>query len=241
MTLTNAIVSDTETTGLDPADSHLLEVAAVFSPKRENGDLAWQSFVEFEGDIPPDAKSAHHIQEHEVRPGAPYCNPRAKVLERLESFATPDTAFVFHNAAFDLGFLSELKSYPVVCTYRVSLHVYPDAPSHKNTALMYWLNTKPDERLTRGLAAHRALFDAAVTKSLLDHFLEKYSIDELVSLSTKPILLKTVRFGKYKGETWDKLVKDSGYVAWMRRSGNWADDVDVMYTLDVLQGRRDAA
>lgn len=240
MSIDTILVADTETGGFDPETAPLLEVAAVWHPRPSLGNYAYQQFSEYEGVIPPEAKAVHHIQESDVAPGAPNCSPRAAVIEKLLSFETDTSAWCFHNAAFDRGFLPELRR-PVLCTWRCSLHLWPEAPSHKNMALMYWLGTEPDRRLTAGLESHRALFDAAVTASILGRMLETHTADQLLELSTKPILLDTVRFGKYKGEKWTTLVRDSGYVAWMRRSGNWDDDVDVMYTLDVLQGRRDAA
>lgn len=238
--LTEAVVADTETSGFEPETCGLLEVAAVFAPKRGNGDLGWQSFVEFEGTIPPDAKAVHHIQEHEVARGAPFCNPREAVVEKLLSFDSGSTAYVFHNSAFDVGFLPELRERPLICTYRCALHVWPDAPSHKNTALMYWLGTKPDPRLTVGLAAHRALFDAAVTTSLLEHMLKSHTLDDLVALTQKPVLLTTVRFGKHKGEKWADVPRD--YAQWaLYRSDMAAENPDLKYTLEVRLGLRDAA
>lgn len=227
------LVCDTETTGLDAATGSLLEVAWI-------GDRAhgW-SFVDFEGEIPPDAKATHHILESYVRPGSKDCAPREAVLERLLD-AARDSVVIFHNAAFDLQFLPELKDHPLICTYRCAMHVWPDAPSHKNQTLRYWQGVTPDENLLAGLGPHRALYDAAVTRVVLKKMLETRTVEELLYLTKQPILLETVRFGKYKGSTWKELVRDSGYVGWMRRSGNWDNDVDVMHTLDVLTGRKAA-
>lgn len=240
--ITEVIVSDTETTGFDPAEgAALLEVAAVWAPKSsKSGVLAYQSFVEFEGNIPPEAKAVHHIQERQVLPGAEFCNPRHQVIETLLGFEHETSAWAFHNAAFDTLFLPELTR-PVICTYRCSLHLYPDAPSHKNMALMYWLGETPNPALTVGLESHRALYDAACTATLLDRLrAEGYSYDELVELTKKPVLLTTVRFGKHKGMTWAEVPRD--YAQWcLYKSDMAAENPDLKYTLEVRLGLKDAA
>jgi exodeoxyribonuclease X len=226
--LDRAVVLDTETTGFDPPEAQLLEVAFV------TGLVGYSSFVEYEGEIPPAAKAVHHIQEESVRPGAPNCYPRERVLEDVLE-ASKNSVVVFHNAAHDLKFLPELKDRPLVCTYRCALHVWPDAPDNKNQTLRYWKKAQPNALLIAGLEAHRALYDAAVTQAVLAEMLKERTLDQLVELTKKPVLLTTVRFGKYKGQNWTDVPRD--YRAWMRRSGNWAEDVDVMHTLDVLDGR----
>jgi exodeoxyribonuclease X len=239
--ITEVIVSDTETTGFDPAEgAALLEVAAVWAPGASSkGVLAYQSFVEFEGKIPPEAKSVHHIQEASVSPGAPFCNPRQHVIDQLLSFETDSTAWAFHNAEFDLRFLPELTR-PVICTYRCAMHLWPDAPSHKNTALMYWLETTPDPRLTAGLESHRALYDTAVTATLLDRLSREHSYDELVELTKKPILKTKVNFGKHKGMQWSEVPRD--YAQWCLYKSDMAEkDADLRYTLEVRLGLKEAA
>lgn len=227
-TIQDVVVSDTETTGFDPANCSLLEVAAC------GPDFGWWHYVDYEGDIPADARSAHHISPDDVRPGSYNCMPRAKVIENLLVVAGSRIP-VFHNAEFDLGFLPELKDREVICTYRCALHMYPDAPNLKNQTLRYWLGVEPRPELIAGLAPHRGLYDSAVTLAILGKMLESRSIDQLIDMTKHPVLLTTVRFGKYKGLSWKEVPRD--YRAWMRRNGNWETDRDVMFTLDVLDGR----
>ena len=234
------VVSDTETTGFEAASCSLLEVAAVRVPRPSSGTIAYQSFVEFEGEIPPDAKATHHITEAEVAPGARFCSPRERVVAKLLEFEHEEMAWAFHNAAFDQTFLPELTR-PVICTYRCALHMYPEAPSHKNQALRYWLGLEPEEYLTQGLAAHRALYDAGVTAALLNHMARVTgSFDELVRLTNTPVLLTTVRFGKHKGEKWSDVPRD--YAQWCLYKSDMArDNPDLKFTLEVRLGLRDAA
>lgn len=224
------IACDTETTGFDPETCSLLEVAATTT------DSSWWQFIEFEGEIPADAKGTHHITEEDVRPGAPRVGTRDAAIQTLAALGEGRVP-VFHNLKFDKMFLPELEGLDVICTLQCARHLYPDAPNHKNQTLRYWLKTKPRPEVLEGLAPHRGLYDAEVTYSIAMHMLEAgHSVDDLIHLTNTPVLLRTVSFGKYKGELWKDVPRD--YRNWMRRSGNWADDVDVMYILDVLDGRK---
>lgn len=238
--ITEVVVSDTETTGFDAATCSLLEVAFVRVPRPSSGTIAYQSFVEFEGEIPPDAKATHHITEAEVAPGARFCNPRARVIEELLGYEHDGMAWAFHNAKFDLTFLPELTR-PVICTYQCSLHLYPDAPSHKNQALRYWLGLEPAEYAIQGGQAHRALYDSAVTAALVNHLVQMVgSFEELVRLTNSPVLLTTVNFGKHKGEKWADVPRD--YAQWcLFRSDMAKDNPNLKYTLEVRLGLKDAA
>lgn len=222
-------VADTETTGVEPSNAVLLEAAVV------GGGLGQSWFVEFEGEIPPDARAVHHISPDDVRPGSGAI-PRELLGARIRELCSDSSVWAFHNAPFDLQFLPELDDQPVICTWRCAMHLWPDAPSYKNQVLRYWLGAEPRPELVEGLAPHRALYDAAVTSAVMEFMTKDATLDRLLKLSSEPILLKTVNFGKYKGESWETLVRDRGYVAWMIRSGNWAKDRDVMHTIETLRG-----
>jgi len=236
--ITEICIADTETTGIDPAKDSLLEVAQVFMPVDKPDNLIgdW-TYIEYNGVIPPEAKAVHHIVEKDVEHGAERCVPRDVHIKAMLDLHHDGYAYAFHNAPFDLGFLPELKDVPVICTYQCALHLYPDAPSYKNQVLRYWLGVEPKASMLEGLSPHRALYDSAVTAALLEQMLMLCSPEDLVELTKRPVLLKTVNFGKYKGESWKNVPSD--YRGWMRRSGNWSDDANVMYTLDVLDGRRE--
>jgi len=227
----SVVVCDTETTGFDPETCSLLEVAAC------GEDFGWWQYVEYEGEIPPDARATHHISPDDVRPGAPNSDIRESVVSRLGDVCE-GRVIVFHNAEFDLQFLPEVRDLDVICTLQCSRHLFPDAPNHKNQTLRYYLDVTPRPELVEGLAPHRGLYDSAVTMAILERMLETCTVEQLVEMTKQPIFLKTVGFGKYKGQLWTDVPRD--YLAWMRRSGNWDKDANVMHTLDVLTGRRAA-
>lgn len=231
MEISTIVVVDTETTGFDPATSALLEVGWVPVDRKGapiEGAADW-SFCEYEGEIPAEARAVHHIGPKDVARGAPRCLPAEVVVGDILRAEVPgEMVYAAHNAAFDRGFLPDL-TLPFICTFRCARHIWPDAPSHKNQVLRYWLGVEPDPSLLVGLDAHRAQYDAAVTAAILGRMLERHSPEELVGMTSRPVLLRRFSFGKHKDEPVEKIPRD--YLAWMRRSGNWRDDVDVSHTL----------
>jgi exodeoxyribonuclease X len=70
-----------------------------------------------------------------------------------------------------------------------------------------------------GLYAHRALYDCYVTAELLMYMGREaqWSIGEMREISNSPSLLHMMRFGKYKGKTFEEVARiDKGYLRWMR-------------------------
>lgn len=216
-------VVDTETTGLDPATDRVVEIAAVGMSSGENGwsigDGA-RSLVNPRRPIPPEASAVHHILDADVA-NAP---DMLEAIDRVLPLAWQDSVdvFVAHNARFDLGFLPMLKDKRWIDTYRCALHVWPDAPRHNNCTLFYWLGIPRFEEAR----AHSALFDASVTARLLLRLLAERSVEELIALSTKLVVLKTCRFGKHAGTPWVDVPID--YLQWAAKQGF---EPDVNFTI----------
>ena len=83
---------------------------------------------------------------------------------------------------------------------RVAKHLWPDAPGYGNQVLRYWLELPVDS----DCVPHRALGDAQVTAQLLlkELALVDGSVERLLELTETPVLLKTVSFGKHRGQLW---------------------------------------
>ena len=97
---------------------------------------------------------------------------------------------------------------------------------------------------------HRALPDALVTSALLIRELETVlnsldvevrenvpnnTVEELIAWIEKPKVLTTVRFGKHKGLSWDKVPRD--YLSWILKSMGDADR-DTLFTANYYLSRR---
>ncbi len=228
-------VIDCETTGLDPAHDRVVELAAV--EVRQASDLKrWvaghgaQSFVNPHIPVPPESSGIHHIIDADVV-GAP------DLGEALDHVLTPMwresvDIVAAHQARFDHGFLPPLKEKRWLCTWRCSLHVWPDAPTHSNAGLFYWLGFP---RLT-SVEHHRALFDATLTAHILRRLLEERSVDELLKLSRKAVVLKKVSFGMHFGKLWTEV--PGSYLEWARNIDDF--DPDVKFTIKTEIARRAA-
>lgn len=232
-------VVDTETTGLDPATASIVELGVVRMP----GFESFSCLIKPDHPIEIQAMAAHHLTNDMVKNGATLKN--ALIAARVH-----EADFVCaHNAAFDMGFLKIDK--PTICTYRCARHLWQDAPSYSNQVLRYWLELDKslydaDGKWIMQLPPHRALPDAWVTAHILDILLRNpgessfRSPEELVELTKKPILIKTVGFGAHKGKLWKDV--PHSYFAWMLRQKDF--DPDSIYTakfhLGMLKGDANA-
>jgi exodeoxyribonuclease X len=154
-----------------------------------------------------------------------------------------------HQCDFDRSFLPMLKDRRWIDTLRCAKHVWPDAPDFKNQTLQYFL----DIELPRD-GSHRALQDATVTARILARLLVERTVDELLTLSTTPVLLRTVNFGMHYGTPWNEVPTD--YLRWILREmemnslkraagalvelGRF-DDPDLILTVRTQLARRSAA
>jgi len=155
---TRIAVLDTETTGFDPAEGHVLvEVARVEIAGGVIGET-WSSLVRPGRPIPPDATAVHGITDAMVAsaPTAAELGP-----ELLAGIA--DRTLVFHNAAFDLPFLAVLLRAhgggpllnPVVDTLGLARGLF--GPGGNSLSALARRLDLPAE------IAHRALGDALTT------------------------------------------------------------------------------
>lgn len=205
-------VVDTETTGADE-DDQVVEVASVQLTLNDSRELmrtkTWSSL--FRPTVPVKAvgRAAHHITDAELQ--------KAPMI--YESLPLPIVGEVMacHNVKFDLQMLlqsgvpREMLPEKLICTWKCAMHLWPDAPKHSNQVLRYHLGAKQIK--TSKLPPHRALPDALVTASNLMLMLDIRTVDELVEMSSQPVLLHKIKFGKYVGQTWETL--DDGYLHWI--------------------------
>jgi exodeoxyribonuclease X len=208
-------VIDVETTGLSSTEHMICEVGWVdLVGEGQN----WK--VEGMGEqlchpgrkIPAEVSAIHHIVDADVI-GAP---PWPGVLREVctsEGMFKPD-AFCAHNARFEQQWATTdfTRDVPWICTLKVARRLWPDAPSHTNQSLRYMLDA---EGLDRDIAflSHRAMPDAYVTAFTLREMLKVATIEDLVSWTNSPSLLKKIQFGKHRGKRYDEV--DSGFLQWL--------------------------
>lgn len=223
-------VVDTETTGMDPADAEIIELAVVSLDTND----AWSALIRPTGPIPPQASAVHHLTADDFQTAYTGLPEAWSVM--TGEMGTADV-YAAHNAEFDAGFLKTYTGQVVagdvgeiqtrgtwLCTWRAALHLFPDAPSYGNQVLRYYLGLKP--YLPPGLAPHRALYDTLVTAELVRVMLTMKPIEELLAIQHQPVVLKTCGFGKHRGVPWNEVPRD--YLQWIIRNGDF--DKDTLHT-----------
>jgi exodeoxyribonuclease X len=219
------IVLDTETTGLEPPLAEVIEIGAVSLNHGEPYRFA-SALIKPQGPIPPETSAIHHLTQRDfLKPSCASVDEAWIGIWDTLNGVKPLEAYVAHNAAFDKSFLPQFNDAPWLCTFRCSLHLLPDAPGHSNQILRYYLGLKPP--LPGGLAPHRALYDCIVTMTILQEMLKIKTLEELLELQHRPVLLKTVKFGKWRGKLWSEIPRE--YLTWVSRQDF---DADVLYTAE---------
>lgn len=149
-------VVDVETTGLDPACAHVIEVGALFvAPDAAPTRRSW--LVRPPGPVPAWITALTGLDEGELS-GA----PRFGEVEGELKAALAGWTLVAHNAAFERGFLGEVVGGAAMLDSCVLTHLlFPELPSHALDALVRWAGVGSG-------AQHRALGDAEDTLRVLE-------------------------------------------------------------------------
>jgi DNA polymerase III subunit epsilon len=160
------VVVDVETTGLNPVEDRITEIAMM---KVQNGILVdeFSTLINPLVTIPASITKLTGIDNLMVADA-----PTAReVAPTIASFLT-ESIFVAHNAAFDWGFVSQTVmrerqieiSNPQLCTVKLSRKILPHLPSKSLGPVTSALNITIPER-------HRASGDAYATALVLVKFL----------------------------------------------------------------------
>jgi exodeoxyribonuclease X len=165
--------------------------------------------------------AVHHITESDFTADTPVCSEDRL---RLAVFggSTPDV-LVAHNCSFERMFIPDTATngMPWICTLKVALRVWPNAPGHSNQILRYWRGLNLDAALA--MPPHRAGPDAWVTAHLLAELLKEASVEQMIAWTAEPKLLPKVPFGKHRNLSWSDVPAD--YLEWMVGKGDMDPDV----------------
>lgn len=259
----HAVAIDFETTSKDTTEAHPIEFGLASAD-----DGAWfhQSFIALpEGvTIPPETSAVHHIVDEDIR-GAPYWPETLVFMRRLLELdgTLDDLVLVAHNAEYEQGTLANTEfaadKIRWICTFKCALVAFPDAPSHSNEALRYWLKVGSNRGRSGATGAHSALHDAKVTAGLY-HVLygwfymelvyrgviprdadatgpvaQEAVIEEMVRVSREIAQLPNCPIGKERGKKWEDI--DAGFLSWCLRQPDMREDVKHAATRE-LERRR---
>lgn len=209
-------VIDFETTGFEPP-AEVCEVGICDFDVMQRTIEAPRSRLCRVNAMPPEVRAVHHISLAECADQPPF-DPDADLCQQDVQ------ALCAHNAEFEMKFF-ELKK-PIICTYKAALRVWPDAPSHSNGALRYWLEDQgkiaPEHHITQ--PAHRAGPDAYTTAHILLALFDAGATGkDMIAWTREPRLLPTCPIGKFKGMPWSKV--EHGFLGWMLRQETMEADL----------------
>jgi exodeoxyribonuclease X len=159
--------------------------------------------------IPPVTRAVHHISDADVVGAISPDVACAKLMAGME----PGDVFAAHNAKFERAFFGG-GHHEWICTLQCAKHIFPDAPGHSNQVLRYWLNVDEDGLdPVAAMPPHRAGPDTLVTAFILRRLIFASSVAKLVELTSAPVVLQTITFGKHRGMRWADLPRD--YLQWI--------------------------
>ncbi len=237
------IILDTETTGASENDRIIQLGYMVLG----NGDIEVQNdFCSSEVPISFGAMEVHHITPDMIE-NKPACT-ETTAYKRLLELNSEENYVIIHNAPFDIGMLEKegfsLKM-KLIDTLRCAKHMYEDEEAHRLQYFRYKMGLyKQEEAEAKNLGievkAHDAigdvltlkLFLSELRKSVQERFVGENPVEKMVALTKEPILIKTFRFGKYKGKNLaDVALEDAGYLRWMLKSMDPLDP-DLRYSIE---------
>lgn len=160
--------------------------------------------------IPAITQAIHHISDADVV-GA--ITPDVAFRHLMIGMNAGDV-FAAHNAKFEQAFFGG-GAFPWICTMQCARHIFPDAPAHSNQVLRYHLalDDEDDFASDEAMPPHRAGPDTLVTACILRRLIFASNVDKLVDLTSTPVVLRNVTFGKHRGAKWADLPHD--YLQWI--------------------------
>ncbi len=221
--MTRLRVIDLETTGTEPP-AEIIEFGradVVIHESRAEVERPLSRLYRPLHGIPPETMAVHHIIEADFTDETPVCTPDRLRLA-VWGGSAPDV-LVAHSCDFERQFVTEAATdnLPWICTYKVALHVWPQAPRHSNQVLRYWRGLNLD--LALSMPPHRAGPDAWVTAHLLAELVKEASVDQMIAWTKEPKMLPNIPFGKHRGVVWADAPLD--YLQWMARQSDMDQDV----------------
>lgn len=221
---------DCETTGLDLQADRIIEVA-VAKFTWEGIHEQFESLVDPDRAIPDASRAIHHISDEMVK-GQPKIH---ELLPDILGFIGNAT-IVGHGIYFDMQMLHnsakrhEIDSSLIYNTFIDTLRLarlYGESPINSLEKLRQHFNIEQE-------GAHRAMSDVLVNISVFKQLSRQYRTkDQLLQALSKPIHMKIMPLGKYKG----RLLKDVPleYLHWAVHKDF---DQDLIFSLKQEIGRR---
>ncbi|MCH9739242.1 MAG: 3'-5' exonuclease [Epsilonproteobacteria bacterium] len=237
------VLFDTETTGNQDED-RIIQIGAMVIDSKGNVEV-YDELCSSEIPIKVEAMEVHNITPELIEGKDNFQS--TKFYSDLASLNSDKNYLIAHNIKFDLGMLVKEgfeNSMKLIDTLRCSKHLFPDSAYHRLQYFRYSLDLYKEEQTEADkhgivIKAHDAIGDVLVMKLLLSKLVAKVKEQyagvnpmlKLEELTRTPVIMKTFKFGKYKGEEIEDIARsDAGYLRWMLKSLEL--DEDLKYTLE---------
>ncbi|MCE5293063.1 MAG: DUF3820 family protein [Chlamydiales bacterium] len=221
---------DCESTGLDPKQDRIIEVAAV--KFTFDGHISeFETLVDPQVTIPAPSIAIHHITQEMVA-GKPTID---KVLhEVLELIG--DHPLIGHGIKYDIDILAHhaercnipctIRNNPFFDTLRLA-RLYGQSPVNSLAALRQHFNIAEE-------GAHRAMSDVVVNIQVFKKLVSDFrTLEQVAQALSKPIQMKNMPLGKHKGRPMKEIP-----VEYLRWAANQDFDEDLLYSLRSELNRR---
>lgn len=236
------IILDTETTGASEQD-RIIQLGYMVL---ERDIEVHNELCSTQTPISYGAMEVHGITPEMIE-GKSTCQELAS-YKRLCELNVNENYLIIHNAPFDLGMLKKEgfeNQMQLIDTLRVAKHLLPEEEAHRLQYFRYKMGIYKEEeteakKLGIEVKAHDAIGDVLVLKLLLTRLKEEVlalfphanPVAKMVELTKEPILVKTFKFGKYKGKTLEEVAfSDPSYLEWMLK-GMESLDEDLRYSIN---------
>ncbi len=241
------VLFDTETTGNQEQD-RIIQVGALIVHSKNNIEV-FDELCSTSVPISTEAMEVHNITPDVIENQPTYAE--TAFAKKVEELNKKENYLIAHNIGFDLGMLEKegfKNNYTLIDTVRCAKHLLPESPYHRLQYLRYSLELYKTEQaeahqLGITIKAHDAIGDVLVMKLLLSKLVQLTQesfpginpMQKMAELTQTPVMMKTFKFGKYKGREIEEIShEDIGYIKWMRN--NLDLDEDMTYTLDSYLG-----
>lgn len=200
---------DCETTGLDPEQDRIIEIAA--ARFTFDGILeTYETLIDPEIPISEASQAIHHISDEMVK-------DKPKIQEILPNFLqfVGKSIIVGHGIPLDVAFVtSSAKRHQIPCnlehrpyfdTLRLA-RLYGQSPINSLEKLREHFNIPAE-------GAHRAMNDVVVNIEVFKYLTNGYkTTEQLMQRMEKPIPLRTMPLGKHKGRSFSEIPIE--YLGW---------------------------